>query len=350
MRKKDIIILCIIILFSSLSVYTYSKFQVKDIVIIDNDKKIVLKTPLKRIDKILDIANIALNEKDKVIPSVDTKIDKNFEITIIRAKKIEIDYDGIEKEVFSTNNLAIDVLKEYSINIGEFDKVLPSKNIVVSDGDIIKIIRVEKKLVTEKKIVKYDTIIKMTTKLKSGQIKKISDGLDGLTNVTYNITTEDGKEVSRKIIKNEIVTESKAEIIEKGIDKLFVTSRGMPFRYKSVIIMRASAYDLSFASCGKYPDNPEYGITFSGTKAHPGVVAVDPKVIPLKSKLYVESLDRTKDYGFASAEDTGSAIKGNRIDLFIGDNKAAMRYGRRNVRVYVIDDNVTDELIKGYGK
>lgn len=160
MRKKDIIILCIIILFSSLSVYTYSKFQVKDIVIIDNDKKIVLKTPLKRIDKILDIANIALNEKDKVIPSVDTKIDKNFEITIIRAKKIEIDYDGIEKEVFSTNNLAIDVLKEYSINIGEFDKVLPSKNIVVSDGDIIKIIRVEKKLVTEKKIVKYDTIIK----------------------------------------------------------------------------------------------------------------------------------------------------------------------------------------------
>ncbi|GKT13853.1 DUF348 domain-containing protein, partial [Aduncisulcus paluster] len=91
--------------------------------------------------------------------------------------------------------------------------------------------------------------------------------------------------------------------------------------------MRSTAYDLSFESCGKYPDHPQYGITYSGTKARPGVVAVDPRVVKLGSKLYVESMDRSADYGFAKAEDTGSAIKGNRIDLFIENRSQALRYG-----------------------
>ena len=130
---------------------------------------------------------------------------------------------------------------------------------------------------------------------------------------------------------------------------MFVTSRGAPFRYSKILICTATAYDLSYASCGKNPGDPAYGITYSGTRARPGVIAVDPRVIPLKSRVYIESLDNSADYGFAIAEDTGSAIKGNKIDLFIGDNKAAMRYGRRQVRVYIIEDEVDDEQIKGYG-
>lgn len=98
---------------------------------------------------------------------------------------------------------------------------------------------------------------------------------------------------------------------------MLVTSRGLPFRYSKVIICEATAYDLSYESCGKYPGDPAYGITYTGTYARPGVIAVDPRVIPLHSKVYVASLDRTPDYGFAVAEDTGSAIKGHKIDLLL---------------------------------
>ena len=101
--------------------------------------------------------------------------------------------------------------------------------------------------------------------------------------------------------------------------------------------MKASAYDLSFASTGKRPGQRGYGITASGTTARPGTVAVDTRVIPLGTKLYVESLDATSDYGFAIAEDTGGAIKGNRIDLFYPSNADAIRFGRRNVKVYILD-------------
>lgn len=65
-------------------------------------------------------------------------------------------------------------------------------------------------------------------------------------------------------------------------------------------------------------------------------MAVDPKVIPLGTKLYIESTDGTSDYGYATAEDKGSAIKGNKIDLYLETAQAVKKFGRRTVRVYIL--------------
>jgi 3D (Asp-Asp-Asp) domain-containing protein len=95
--------------------------------------------------------------------------------------------------------------------------------------------------------------------------------------------------------------------------------------------MSATAYDSSFESCGKHEGDPYYGITASGMKVKPGIVAVDPRVIPLGTWLYVEG------YGEALAADTGGAIKGNKIDLFYESPKTVKNFGRRKVKVYVLD-------------
>ena len=102
--------------------------------------------------------------------------------------------------------------------------------------------------------------------------------------------------------------------------------------------MNSSAYDLSFESCGKNPGDRGYGITASGMKAARGIVAVDPRVIPLGTKLYIESLDGSADYGYAIAGDTGGAIKGNRVDLFMDTKAEALQWGRRSVKVYILAD------------
>jgi 3D (Asp-Asp-Asp) domain-containing protein len=73
------------------------------------------------------------------------------------------------------------------------------------------------------------------------------------------------------------------------------------------------------------------GITFTGHKVRHGVVAVDPKVIPLGSKLYIEG------YGYAEALDTGGAIKGYRIDLFMESKKEALQWGRKKVKVTILE-------------
>lgn len=93
------------------------------------------------------------------------------------------------------------------------------------------------------------------------------------------------------------------------------------------ITVKATAYTASCAGCS--------GITATGIniKANPNekVIAVDPNVIPLGSKVYVEG------FGQATAADTGGAIKGNRIDVFIPSEKDAVSFGVKQLKVTILN-------------
>lgn len=94
--------------------------------------------------------------------------------------------------------------------------------------------------------------------------------------------------------------------------------------------MTATAYTAGRESTGKAPGDAGYGVTASGLPARPGVVAVDPSVIPLGTILWVQG------YGLAVALDTGSAIRGDRIDVFLPDLDAALAWGVRSVLVALL--------------
>jgi len=111
----------------------------------------------------------------------------------------------------------------------------------------------------------------------------------------------------------------------------------IPEKPIKILNMVATAYDLSIESCGKSKDHPAYGITASGTKATKGrTIAVDKRVIPLGTKVYVTFPDKYKHLnGDYIAEDTGRLIKGNRIDVFLGENvrDECMEFGKQKVQV-----------------
>lgn len=99
---------------------------------------------------------------------------------------------------------------------------------------------------------------------------------------------------------------------------------GFPIRYRRALDMIASKYSAGEPGVGT--------MTATGVRVREGIVAVDPRVIPLGSRLYVEG------YGYGVAADTGGAIRGNRIDLYTSDVREAMyRFGLRPVRVYLLD-------------
>lgn len=94
-------------------------------------------------------------------------------------------------------------------------------------------------------------------------------------------------------------------------------------RYSRSIVMKAtgySAYD---------PGNSSY--TSRGSFLHKGLVAVDPNVIPLGTRLYIPG------YGYAIADDTGGAIYGNKIDLAFDSHAEALQFGVQRVTVYILD-------------
>lgn len=101
---------------------------------------------------------------------------------------------------------------------------------------------------------------------------------------------------------------------------------GAPQNYRKLIDMTATAYAPGPLDNGKWND-----LTYVGGKIQKGVVAVDPNVIPMGTKLWVEG------YGAATAVDQGSAIKGNRIDLAFNSRQEALDYGIQKVKVYVLN-------------
>ncbi|WP_371369193.1 hypothetical protein SRRS_24700 [Sporomusa rhizae] len=108
-----------------------------------------------------------------------------------------------------------------------------------------------------------------------------------------------------------------------------VSRSNAPGRYKAVLDIKATAY-----AAGPH-DNGQWGnMTYMGTMVRPGVIAVDPQVIPLGSRLYIEFADGKGMYGVA--EDTGGAIKGNRIDIAMQSVAVAYDFGIQNVKVYVL--------------
>ena len=141
---------------------------------------------------------------------------------------------------------------------------------------------------------------------REGEIKALKQDL--------NWSNQENERLNQDILeKDKIIKESESRI--KELEKV------------KIISMEATAYTDDIASQGKW-----IGQTATGMKPQVGVVAVDPKIIPLGTKLYVEG------YGEAIAGDTGGAIKGNRIDLFMATRGQAMKYGRRkNVKVRILD-------------
>ena len=106
------------------------------------------------------------------------------------------------------------------------------------------------------------------------------------------------------------------------------------FAYKKAITMTATAYDPTLNGTIPASQKTAYGLV-----CQYGVVAVDPKVIPLGTKLYIESSDGGASwvYGYCIAGDTGGAIKGNKVDLCFSTPEECRRFGRKTATVYILE-------------
>ena len=110
-------------------------------------------------------------------------------------------------------------------------------------------------------------------------------------------------------------------------------TRGTTSRTTSrTMTVEATAYCTCKICTGKAPDHPAYGITASGRKVRPGAVAVDPSVIPLGTKMWIEG------YGEAEALDTGGAIKGKTIDVYFPSHQQALEWGRKRVAIKILQE------------
>ena len=324
--------------------------QMRAVTVFDGETQVQLRTLKQTVGDVLEKQGIVLNEKDEVTPATGMKLRREDSIVIKRAFDLTL-MNGTEAiNIRTVDKPVSDVLAENGIVLGEMDVVSPALDSVVTAETQITITRIAQNAVTEYVEVPYETIEKPNSQLERGTRNVVQQGTSGQKEVVYNVITENGVETAKDWVGERIVTEPVSEIVEYGTKSPLrqaetlasrsgghtVASAGS-FSYSRALTCNASAYDLSYASCGKNPGDPGYGVTASGMKAAPGVVAVDPSVIPLGTRLYIASNDGSADYGYAVAGDTGGAIKGNRVDLFFSSHSQALQFGRRSVTVYILD-------------
>lgn len=331
--KVVVLLLLAIVMTISLGV---SSYQGAEITLTVDGETIKMVSHSSTVEELLMDEEIEFDRDTLVKPGLDTLLTTGLEITVTNPKTYTIVFKDDVTEVSSYNTRVEDILEEADINIGPKDFATPYLNSEVRTNTTIEFFQVEEKLRVENTSIPFETEVITNIRLDKGITNTLQEGKDGSKRSHIKDIYINGEMSSSVIVLDTVVSEPVSQVIEKGANDMVSTSRG-DVRFREAMILNASAYDLSFASTGKRPGDPGWGITASGTTARPGTVAVDPRVIPLGTRLYVESLDGTRDYGFAIAEDTGGAIKGYKIDLFYNSNADAMRFGRRDVKVYILD-------------
>ncbi len=309
----------------------------KTVIIEVDNRTIEAQTISSEPERILEEQGIQIEEQDRVEASSEDNIKSGERIIVHRGQKIRI-IDGGQKSLhYTTWNTVEEILEDLEIELSPKDRLNLDLEDTLTEEDNIEITRVIERSRREQIEVPYSSEVVYVKDLGPEEERIAQPGQTGEKMEIYIDTYENGEVVSSKLQGDALMKNPQDEIIEKGEANYFTTADGSRLRYDRKITMEATAYTAGFESTGKRPGDPAYGVTRSGTRVRPGVVAVDPKVIPLGTKLYVESLDGTRSYGYSTAEDTGGAIKGNRIDLYFENLGAAQRYGRRDVQVYVID-------------
>ncbi|HWR61948.1 MAG TPA: 3D domain-containing protein, partial [Clostridia bacterium] len=291
----------------------------------------VISTFKNTVGDVLQENSITLRPEDRINLDMAARLEDGLSIKITRAREITINSDGKD---FTLLTVAPDVrsaMEEAGIQLGDKDRIEPGLDTQITGDTKIAVVRVEEKIETQQVKMDFTNQVNKSDKLDKGIVSVVKKGSSGLKEVAIKVIFENGKETKREVAAERIIKAPVNGIIEEGTRTTFVSSRGQVTRFVRALKMTATAYDATFESCGKHPGDPNYGITYTGLKVRPGIVAVDPKVIPLGTYLYVEG------YGEALAADKGGAIKGNRIDLYFESPKDVARYGRKTVKVYILD-------------
>ncbi|WP_026673692.1 G5 and 3D domain-containing protein [Alkalihalobacterium bogoriense] len=301
-----------------------------------NDDLQTVWTTADSVNELFEELAIEVKEQDEINPSLDTEITPDMNVSYESAFLVQLISDGEQQEIWTTSTTVADFLEKENIALGELDRVEPAKDELLDKETKVDVIRVEKVTdVVEEKIA-FATVTRKDDSLEKGKENVVESGQEGLVKKHYEVIFENGEEVSRELVKTENVRDSKDRIVAVGNKQppAPVSRSSSPSSSSSsgggegkTITVTATAYTANCSGCS--------GITATGINLNNNrnkkVIAVDPSVIPLGSRVHVEG------YGEAIAGDTGGNIVGNKIDVHVPTRSEAQRWGVRTVKVTILD-------------
>lgn len=217
-------------------------------------------------------------------------------------------------------------LKSEGIELAENDILNVSSNTILSENMVINIGKIEYIKEVKTDIVPYDVIECPVQIIPKGTRQVVQNGVNGTVERTYVSKYVNGQKVEEVLFSENVIDMPVEEVVNVGVGGTITGKDGKTYNYSYYKTMEATAYT--------YVPGKTTMTTATGRTLEKGIIAVDPKVIPLHTKLYVTG---AIEYGYGEAEDTGGAIKGNIIDLAFMTYDECIQFGRRKVTVYILE-------------
>lgn len=331
----------------------------KQISLVIDGKAQVVETRTGMLHEMLEEQSITVSPHDKVSMPMNGALADGDRIVIERAVPVKITADGDTKTLYTTDSSVQDVIQQSGIEVANHDKVYPALGTAIKADMKIRVVRVTKHTVDVKQPIAYKVVKTADPSLFKGDNRVVVNGKEGTLVQHIEKVFQDGELVSKKMVGKTIAnnrvdkviavgTKAKPVVKEPEVQLVsaktssskatttnstktsasgskVITVAGTSFKYSKVLKnVSMTAYSAEEPGIGTK--------TASGTRVTEGrTIAVDPKVIPIGWWVYIEGL------GFRRAEDTGGAIKGNKIDVYYDSVKHALNFGRKKGKtVYVI--------------
>jgi 3D (Asp-Asp-Asp) domain-containing protein len=295
---------------------------------VENGAPVTVTTHAPTVAALLAQRGLVVHPDDYVYPAAPVPLSNGLVVDYRAARPITIVDEGRAMTVVSSAQNVGELLDDAEISLQVDDVVTPSLGAPVPAGSAVRIVRVVQWQQRTRRLVAHATLYRLDLTHPGGRAHVVRKGRDGARVTVVTFTQFNGGPIVERT-HTYLARKPQESIIDDALgpngaygalDRSALARFG--FVARSKVRMVATAYTPHCYGCS--------GRTAIGLPAGPGIVAVDPRVIPLGTRLYIPG------YGFALAGDTGGDIVGDRVDLGFASYRAAVDFGRREVTVYTL--------------
>ena len=328
------------VLICALAVLSQSAFAQNTYVITDGDQVKTHITHTTDPATVLDEAGFQLDEDDTYTTEL---VDGVYEVIVQRTMNVTIDHCGEVLQVESVGETVAQLLARLNIAVDGDTRLSVPADTAVYDNMELVITRVVRLTEVYTTVLPCEEIRYDDPSLPAGMEAVLTEGRDGQVQCTANVLYEGGQEVSRSVLNETILEQPVNRVVAVGTgvaqniqgqggliigDGYIITEDGQVLTYTDTMVVEATAYTHTDEGCDYW--------TSTLTHVRIGTVAVDPRLIPYGTRMFIVSNDGEVVYGISTAEDCGGDIKNKRIDLYYPTTWECFQFGRRDCTIYFL--------------
>ncbi len=331
LKTHHLLVAVIVVLLAVASVTGFVWAKKSSVTLVVDGDMSRLKTETVDVAALLEQAGVSVSDGDIVNPPLDSPIEDGMTVTVRHATHVTLLLSGDSLDLTVIGSTVADVLVFVGLDPESGLSVNPPIGTPLEPGMTITTTDMFLRVVQEEVEIPFETETVNDPDLFVGTREVRTEGVAGRMLRIWEVVVIDGSEGGRVLKAERVVERPVSEVIVVGTRRArrqILVSRGSVREIPSApesgrrLSVIASAYTPG-VGCGY--------TTATGAKAGYGIVAVDPSVIPLGTKLYIPG------YGYGVAADTGGSIKGDRIDLCFDSLSEALAWGRRTVTIIIVE-------------